>query len=76
MSNFLGVYLSIYLICEDRLSYYHFGSVFLGPYTTIAIILALVILGQTMIRWLDGKYLGVHHIDFVKVGAVPIVDVG
>ena len=66
MSNFLGCYLSIYLFFEDRLIYYHLGTILLGPYATIAIILALVILGQAMSGWFVGICLGGHQGKFCQ----------
>ena len=61
MSNFLGGYMSIYLVCEDRFSYYHLGRTFLGPYATITILLALDILDQATSGWLDIIHIGGHH---------------
>ena len=75
MSNFIGSYLSIYLLCENSLSYYHQGSTFLRPYAIIAILLDLVIIGHDMSGRLDRIYIGGHHSNFFKLVDVPIGDV-
>ena len=67
MSNFLDGYMYIYLVCEDILSYYQFGSILLGPYATIAVILALGILGPAMSRWLDGIHIGGNNSTFCQI---------
>ena len=75
MSNFFVCYLSIYIVCEDRLIYYHLGIIFLGPFSIIAILLDLGIIGQAMSGWHDVIHLGGNHSKFFIVGAVPIGDV-
>ena len=76
MYNFHRSYMSIYLVCEDRLIYYHLWRIFLGPYATIANILALGILGKAMIGWIDGIHTSGYYINFFKVGTMPIGYVG
>ena len=64
MYKFIVYYLSIYLVFEDRLSYYHLRSIFLGRYATIDLLLALGIFGQAMSWWIDIIFLHGHHSNF------------
>ena len=64
MFNFIVCRLSVCLVCEDRLSYYHLGRILLGNYATMVILLDLGILGQAMSGWLGGIHPGGHHSTF------------